>query len=449
MTLISVAAHRPDAVEADVRRVGEREVAWFRLAGGDRHGAIGPEEGQTLAALIHKATDLGLPIVGVIDSGGADVFQGVASLHGWGLVAAALSRASGCVPILLAVTGACVSGPSLLLGLADLVVLTADARAYVSSPATVADITGHPIDPTDLGGSGVHAIRSGVAALVVDDEAAAVDALFHLLAFLPDNCLAEPARWATLDPVDRPTRAAAAAVPPEPTASYDMRVVIADVVDEGELVELHHRFASNLVTALATIGGQPVGIVANQPQTRAGTLDIEASQKGARFVQLCDAFNLPVVTFVDTPGFQPGRDIEWRGIIRHGAQLVHAYAAATVPRISVVIRKAYGGAYIVMDSKGLGGDHCLAWPQAEMAVMGAAGAVQILYGRRQLDAAQLDKLRQEYESDFCTPRVAAQRGFVDEVIDPADTRRAVAQALHVLRRKRESSPPRRHSNTPL
>ena len=447
MTLLSVARHRTDAVEAEVRTLGGhqggREVAWFRLAGGDHHGAIGTDEGATLTALVHLAIDLGLPIVGVIDSGGADVGEGVASLHAWGRVAAAMSRASGQVPILLAVTGASVSGPSLLLGLADVVVMTAGARAYVSSPASVAEITGRQLDGAALGGAAVHALHSGVAALVVDDEDAAVEAMAHVLAFLPDTCLAEPPHWATADPIERPTVRAAAAVPPTANASYDVRAVIADVVDEDEILELHARHAENLVTALATIDGRPVGILANQPQTRAGTLDIEASQKGARFVQLCDAFNVPLLTFVDTPGFQPGKDIEWRGMIRHGASLVHAYAAATVPRVCVVLRKAYGGAYIVMDSKGLGGDHCLAWPSAEMAVMGAAGAVQILHRRRD------PELEADYAARYCTPRVAAERGFVDQVIDPADTRRAVALALRALRRKREHHPTRRHANTPL
>ena len=443
MTLLNIAAHRPSAVEAGIRTLGDRQVALFRLAGGERHGAIGPNEGMTLAALVHKAVDLGVPVVGVIDSGGADVVHGVASLHAWGRVAAALAGASGQVPIVLAVTGACVSGPSLLLGLADLVILTGDASAYVSSPASVAEITGRQLDPVALGGAGVHALHSGVASLIVDTDDDVLPAAAHLLAFLPDNCLAEPPQWTTKDPADRPTVAAAAAVPAEATASYDVRAVVADVVDEGEVVELHPRFAQNLVTAFATIDGHPVGVLANQPQTRAGTLDIEASQKGARFVQLCDAFNLPLVTFVDTPGFQPGKDIEWRGMIRHGAQLVHAYAAATVPRVCVVLRKAYGGAYIVMDSKGLGGDHCLAWPQAEMAVMGAGGAVQILHRRRD------PQLEAEYAAAYCTPRVAAERGFVDEVIDPTATRAAVASALAALRRKRERHPTRRHANTPL
>jgi len=238
-------------------------------------------------------------------------------------------------------------------------------------------------------------------------------------------------------------------VPAEATSSYDVRDVVRDVVDEGHLFELRARYAANVVTAWATIEGRPVGIVANQPCVLAGTLEIEASKKAARFVQLCDAFGIPIVTFVDTPGFQPGKDIEWRGIIRHGAELVHAYATATVARVCVVLRKAYGGAYIVMDSKGMGNDACFAWPAAELAVMGAPGAVQILHGKRVSDPAERVALEADYATRHCTPEIAARRGFVDDVIEPQDTRRAVAFALRGLRNKRERLPRRRHSNSPL
>jgi acetyl-CoA carboxylase carboxyltransferase component len=295
----------------------------------------------------------------------------------------------------------------------------------------------------------VHRLRSGVAALVVDDEAAALDAAMHVLAFLPDNNLSEPRHWATDDPVERRCERAAQTVPEGAGASYDVRKVMADVVDDGDVLELWAGFAANLVTALATIEGRPVGVLANQPSALAGTLDIAASQKGARFVQLCDAFNLPLLTLVDTPGFQPGKDIEWRGMIRKGAQLVHAYADATVPRVCVVLRKAYGGAYIVMDSKGLGNDYCAAWPGAQLAVMGAPGAVEVLYGRRGIDGAERAKLEADYAERYCTPDIAARRGYVDDVIDPAATREVVALAFRALRHKREHHPRRRHHNMPL
>jgi acetyl-CoA carboxylase carboxyltransferase component len=449
MTLLAIAARRPDAVEADIRVLGGQEVAYFRLAGGRHRGAVGVDEGLTIEAVVRRAVDVGVPLVGVLATSGAEVTQGPASLHAWGRVAAAMAAASGVVPIILVVAGPCVSGPSLLLGLADVVVMTTDASAYVSSPASVAAFTGASVDAVSLGGAAVHGLRSGVAALVVADEDAALEAAIHVLAFLPHNNMAEPTQWPTDDPIERVCSRAAAAVPQSATASYDVRVVVRDVVDDDELLELWPGFAPNLVTGFATVDGRPVGVVANQPQALAGTLDIEASQTGARFVQLCDSFNVPLLTFVDTPGFQPGKDIEWRGMIRKGAQLVYAYAAATVPRVCVVLRKAYGGAYIVMDSKGLGNDHCVAWPNAEMAVMGAPGAVQILHGRRDLSASERADLEADYSARYCTPTIAAARGFVDDVIEPGKTREVVALALRALRRKREQHPQRRHANEPL
>jgi acetyl-CoA carboxylase carboxyltransferase component len=343
-----------------------------------------------------------------------------------------------------------------LLGLADAVVMSADAFAYVSGPSTVAAMTGRVLDHSDLGGAEVHGLKSGAATLVVDDEDAVVWALADLLSYLPSNNLEAPPMRPAHDPVDRLCTTAADLVPATPTAAYDVRRVVADVVDRDSLLELHPSFARNLVIGLARLDGRPVGVVANQPQQLAGTLDITASQKGARFVQWCDSFNLPLVTFVDTPGYQPGKDLEWRGIIRHGAQLVHAYAAATVPRLGVVLRKAYGGAYIVMDCKTLGNDYCCAWPGAEIAVMGAPGAVAILDGKRLAAVADEGErararadLEDDYERRHCTPHAAVERGFVDEVIDPRDTRRVLCGALRALANKREHLPRRRHANGPL
>jgi acetyl-CoA carboxylase carboxyltransferase component len=290
----------------------------------------------------------------------------------------------------------------------------------------------------------VHAQRTGVASLVVGDELEARDALSALLWYLPDNHLADPPRLETDDPFDRSCDLAASAVPARSTASYDVRVVVQDVLDESSFLEVRPRYAPNLVTGYGSLGGRAVGIVANQPMQRAGTLDIEASRKAARFVATCNVFNMPIITFVDTPGFEPGRDLEWRGMIRHGAELVHAYAAATVPRLCVVLRKAYGGAYIVMDSRGIGNDLCVAWPSAEIAVMGAPGAVAIL-NKGRVDAG----LEHEYRETFENPYRAAERGLVDAVIDPAETRHVLVDALAVLACKRDTSPARRHSNTPL
>jgi acetyl-CoA carboxylase carboxyltransferase component len=451
-----VFGHRSAAVDASLREIDGRSVSWFSLDGGKHRGAIGTAEGQAVERAVHLAVELGLPLVGRIASSGADVNEGVAALHAWGRVAKALTDASGVVPIVLLLVGPAVSGPALLLGIADHVIMTADAFAYVSGPDVVVAFTGVPIDRDRLGGSGVHERESGVATLVVADEDDAMLTLETLLSYLPSNHLEDPPREDTDDPVDRPCARAASAVPARATASYDVRTVVGDVLDEHSFFELRPAYAPNMVTGLGRLDGRPVGIVANQPMFRAGSLDIEASRKAARFVQWCDAFNFPIVTFVATPGFEPGRDLEWRGMIRHGAELVHAYAEATVPRLCVVLRKAYGGAYIVMDSKNLGNDWCVAWPTAEIAVMGAPGAVQILY-RRDLGAiTDTDErareqlaLETEYADRFANPYVAAERGYVDDVIAASDTRRVLADALARLGTKREHQPGRRHSNTPL
>lgn len=455
---VSVGAGRLSAVEATIGDIDGRPVASFRLAGGAHRGAIGPVEGDVLERLIGLAVSGGMPVVGELATAGADVNEGLASLHAWGRVARALTTASGTVPVVLAVTGPCLAGPALMLGLADHVVMTADAFAYVSGPKTVEEFTGIATTSIDLGGASIHARQSGLASIVADDADDAADAVADLLSYLPSNYTASAPTVACDDPVDRTCRLAATTVPDRATASYDVRTVVGDVVDCESFLEVRALSAANVVTGYARMAGRPVGIVANQPSQKAGSLDIEASRKAARFVQSCDAFGLPLVTFVDCSGFYPGRDLEWRGMIRHGAQLVSAYAAATVPRVSVILRKAYGGAYIVMDSRGLGNDYCLAWPRAEIAVMGAPGAVQVLYRKELGDepdanarAARQKELEGDYALRFCTPEEAASRGYVDRVIDPGDTRRAVAAALAGLRTKRPPVPatPARHTNPPL
>ena len=448
---LPIAAKRGAAVEASLCRLpGDGPlVGFFRLRGGQHRGAIGVPEGETIARCVRMASESGVPVVGVIASSGADIQQGVASLHAWGTVARALTAASGVVPTVLVVDGPCVSGPALLLGLADVVIVTGDAFAYVSGPAAVNAFTGIETTHRGLGGAAVHATRSGVASLVAADEDDALELVVELLAYLPANNLGHPPAIVADDPVDRPTRMAAAVVPKTAAASYDVRTVIEDVVDHGALFELKGRHAANVVTGLAHVGGHPVGVVANQPSQLAGTLDIAASQKAARFVQWCDAFNLPIVSFIDTTGYQPGKDIEWRGMIRHGAELVHAYAAATVPRVGVILRKAYGGAYIVMDSKTMGNDLMVCWPDAEIAVMGAPQAIGLLHKRDDLTPEQRAKLEAEYAETFCTPAMAVARGYVDDVIEPETTRLVIAEALVALADKRDHPVRRRHSNGPL
>jgi acetyl-CoA carboxylase carboxyltransferase component len=400
-----------------------------------------------LAGAADLAWQRRLPLVAWLTSSGSDLSEGVGALDGWGRVAYALARCSGSVPVVLVVDGPLLSGPALFLGMADGVVMTSRALSYVSGPAAVAEVTGVPVRPAQLGGAAVHGSRSGLATLVVRDAGQASAAVTRFLSFLPAHADELAPFLPSIDPTSRATPELRHVVPTRATGSYDVRKVIGSVADAGDVFELRAGWAPQLVTAFIRVGGHPVGVLANQPQSMSGTLDIAASQKGARFVAMCDSFNVPLLTMVDTSGFMPGRDLEWRGIIRHGAELVFAYAEATVPRVCLVLRKAYGGAYIVMDSKGMGNDFCIAWPSAELAVMGAEGAVRIVH--RRADPEARAKLVAEYEQKLLNPYVAAERGYVDLVIDPADTRLTVARCFSVLQTKRERLVARKHGNSPL
>jgi len=437
----------PGAITATVEDVGHRRAVVVRADSSHRRGALTPDDGETIAVAARTALAERLPLVVWLASSGADVHAGVAALHGWGSAARQLVSCSGIVPTIIVVTGPAVSGPALLLGLADLVVMTTDAYAFLSGPRMVHAFTGVPIDVDALGGPDAHARHSGVAALLATDEAAATELVADVLGYLPDHNDEEPPLVDDTDPVDRATPEAGTVLPASATGSYDVRHLIEIITDTGSFLELHPSWAGNLVTGLATVGGRPIGVVANQPMTIAGTLDIPASQKGARFVAWCDAFNLPLVTLVDTPGFYPGKDLEWRGMIRKGAQLAFAYARASVPRVSITLRKSYGGAYIVMDSKRMGCDLALAWPMAEIAVMGARGAVEILH--RRADPEDRVSLELDYEERLLNPYVAAERGLIDAVIEPAETRQQLAAAIEALSSKREKLGPRAHDNTPL
>lgn len=413
----------------------------------ERAPVLNAESAFAIANAAALALQRRLPLVAWLASSGPDLTEGVAALDGWGRVAGAFARCSGQVPVVVVVDGPLLAGPALLLGMADATVMSPRALAYVSGPAAVAELTGMPVRPAQLGGANVHATRSGAATLVAESPEDIPKVVGEFLSFFPDHCDELPPRLPSADPVSRPTPELRELIPARATGSYDVRQVIAAVADDGGLFELRPGWAPQFVTALVRIGGQPVGVLANQPQSMSGTLDIAASQKGARFVALCDAFNLPLLTMVDTSGFMPGRDLEWRGIIRHGAELVFAYAEATVPRVCLVLRKAYGGAYIVMDSKAMGNDFCIAWPNAELAVMGAEGAVSIIH--RRADPEAKAKLALEYQEKFLNPYIAAERGYVDLVIDPADTRATVARCFAALQTKRERLVRRRHGNSPL
>ena len=424
-----------------------RRVMWIEIEETVRRGALSADASLVIETGARAAVEKKIPLVIVVGSSGADIVEGIAALHGWGSAAKALARCSGVVPTIHIVKGPAVSGPALLIGLADFVIMTDEAYAFVSGPTMVAEFTGEVVSNDELGGATTHARASGVASIIVPDLDAAVAAAEQLLAYLPDNVDELSPLLETDDPADRATPEAGECIPASSTGSYDVRKVIASLVDDGDFLELRARWAGNVVTALARIDGRVIGIVANQPMVLAGTLDIPASQKAARFVAFCDAFNVPILTLVDTPGFYPGKDLEWRGMIRHGAQLVFAYARASVPRICVILRKSYGGAYIVMDSKTMGNDLCLAWPWSELAVMGAGQAAAIL--QRRASPEERAAFEADYTERLLNPYVAADRGLVDGVVEPADTRREIASALRALEHKRERLQARKHDNTPL
>jgi acetyl-CoA carboxylase carboxyltransferase component len=444
---VPIRARTPGAVTASVQIINDRAAVVVNIDDDATRGALTSTCGDTIRLAAELALDKRIPLVTYVASSGADLTEGVSAVHGWGTAARALVACSGVVPIIFCVTGPAVSGPALLLGIADIAVMLDESYAFVSGPHMVELFTGVPIATETLGGSAVHGSRSGAASFTVPDLAAAEELIADLLLLLPPNTDTEPRLIATGDDPYRLVPELSAVMPDSPTGSYDVRDILRAVADDELLLESRAGWAANLVTAFATVAGRPVGMIANQPQVLAGTIDIAASQKGARFVAFCDAFNLPLVTFVDTPGFQPGKDLEWRGMIRHGAQLAFSYARATVFRICVTLRKSYGGAYIVMDSKYMGNDIALAWPSSEIAVMGAKGAVEIL--NRGIDDDERRRLEAEYEERLLNPYRAAERGSIDAVIDPADTRREIASALVNMSSKRERLPGRAHDNSPL
>ncbi len=431
------------AVTSVVGRLGGRNVVIARSLASLRRGAITHADGVRLAEAAEQARHLGVPFVFIVASSGADVQDGVAALHGWGRAAAAIATCSGIVPVIAAATGPVVSGPALMLGMADLVVMNSEAVAFVSGPQMVEEFTGVAVDLQQLGGVAAHATSSGLCAVESDDVEGSIA---ELLEYLPSHTDELPPVSSMADPPLRATPELLAVIPDRKAATYDVRDVIRSVADDGVFRELWARWAGQIVTGMCRLGGLPVGVVANQPRILAGTLDIAASQKAARFVRFCDSFNLPLVTMVDTPGFLPGKNLEWRGMIRHGAELAFAYAQATVPRVCLILRKAFGGAYIVMDSRGIGNDLCLAWPGAEIAVMGASGAVQVLH--RGAGVGERSDRESAYEDAFLNPWPAAERGYVDQVIDPSETRIVLCAVLRQLCTKRELAVGRKHDAGP-
>ena len=444
---VGIATGIPAPVSAQVSRLEGRKVMWIEFDASEVAHPLSSQMTMIISEGLRTALDELIPIVLIVNSSGADIAEGVAPLHGWGTAARLLTKCSGRVPTFAMVDGPAVSGPALLLGLVDVVIMTSTSYAFVNGPLMIRQFTGVDITKDELGSASTMERSAGLATAVVETREEGRDVIVEILNYLPDRVDAETPRLPTSDPIDRLTPEAGDHIPEAATGSYDVRSVVESIVDDGIITEIRSQWALNIVTAFASIDGRPVGIVANQPMALAGTLDIPASQKAARFVNFCDAFNLPIITFVDTPGFYPGKDLEWRGMIRHGAQLVYAYGQATVPRICVILRKSYGGAYIVMDSKKMGNDVCLAWPWAELAVMGAGQASAIL--RRGASDDDRIAFESDYTERLLNPYIAAERGYVDDVIDPADTRATIAASLSMLSNKRDQRPHRRHGNSPL
>ncbi|GAX58024.1 acyl-CoA carboxylase subunit beta [Streptomyces mirabilis] len=421
----------------------------FRVFG----GALG----EAHACKIHKIMDMaiaaGAPLVSLNDGAGARIQEGVSALAGYGGIFQRNTRASGVIPQISVMLGPCAGGAAYSPALTDFIFAVRDiSQMFITGPDVVRAVTGEEISQNGLGGADVHGAVSGVAHFVHDDEESCLAEVRYLLSLLPSNNRELPPRHVSGDPGDRSGDVLLDLVPHDGNRSYDMRGVVEELVDDGDYVEVHAGWAPNIVCALARIDGHTVGIVANQPAAMAGVLDIKASEKAARFVQFCDSFNIPLVTLVDVPGFLPGVDQEHEGIIRRGAKLLYAYCNATVPRVSVVLRKAYGGAYIVMDSRSIGADIALAWPTNEIAVMGAEGAANVVFRREIAAADDPDAMRQEkidqYKEELVHPYYAAERGLVDDVIDPRETRAVLARSLAMLAAKHAELPRRKHGNPP-
>jgi acetyl-CoA carboxylase carboxyltransferase component len=417
-------------------------------------GSLGESHGRKIARLLDLAYQNGAPVIGLNDSGGARIQEGVDSLAGYGDIFFRNVRASGIIPQISVIVGPCAGGAVYSPAITDFVFMLEDkAYMFVTGPEVVRTVTHEQVDFETLGGAEIHAATSGVAHFTADTEDALMAQLRWLLSYLPNNNLTPPPY---VPPVDSPQRQVVGLeriVPDDSQLAYDMRSVIEQIVDSGEFMEVHANFARNILVGFARMDGYPVGIVANQPNYLAGVLDINSADKAARFIRFCDAFHIPLVTLIDTPGFLPGTDQEHGGVIRHGAKMIYAYAEASVPKVSIILRKAYGGAYIVMSSKHLQGDMNYAWPNAEIAVMGPEGAVQIVF-RKELAAsddpvaARAEKVA-EYRKELANPYIAASRGYINDIITPADSRIRLITALESLREKRQDAPPRKHGNIPL
>jgi acetyl-CoA carboxylase carboxyltransferase component len=417
-------------------------------------GSVGEAHGMKIASLLDMARQNGAPVIGLNDSGGARIQEGVESLAGYGQIFYRNVQSSGVVPQISVILGPCAGGAVYSPAITDFVFMVEKtAHMFITGPEVVKAVTHQDVSFDQLGGAAIHREQSGVAHFTAPDEETLLSNVRWLLSFLPANNLTPPPYLPPSDDPQRLVSELSQTVPTDPQQPYDVRSVIEVLVDGGEFLEVQSEYAANLVIGFARMDGYPVGIVANQPLHLAGVLDINSSDKGARFIRFCDAFHIPLVTLVDTPGFLPGTEQEYGGVIRHGAKLAYAYSEATVAKVTLILRKAYGGAYIVMGSKHLGGDYNLAWASAEIAVMGPEGAVSIVFSKdiaaAENPAAERDRLIKNYRAEFATPFIAASRGYLDDVIDPSESRTRIIRALEVLREKRQATPPRKHGNIPL
>jgi propionyl-CoA carboxylase beta chain len=450
----SLARYLGDGVVTGVGRVDGRPVAVFSQDFTVFGGSLSEAYGEKICKLMDLAMKSGMPVVGLNDSGGARIQEGVVSLGAYAEIFLRNTLASGVVPQISAIMGPCAGGAVYSPAITDFTFMVKDTSfMFVTGPDVVRAVTHEVVDFEELGGAMSHNTRSGVAHFALDDEVSCLQQIRRLLAFLPSNNVDDPPRAESSDRPDREDPELDAIIPDDPTRAYDMHRVIRAVVDEGDFLEVMEHYAGNIIVGFARLNGRSIGVVAQQPSVLAGVLDINSSVKAARFVRFCDCFNIPLLTFVDVPGFLPGVGQEHGGIIRHGAKLLYAYCEATVPKLTVITRKAYGGAYDVMSSKHIRGDANFAWPTAEIAVMGVEGAVNIIYRDRIAKAddpeAVRDELTREYRERYAHPYEAAARGYVDEVIVPRETRPKLIAALEIVRTKRDTNPPKKHGNIPL
>ncbi len=417
-------------------------------------GSLSEAHAEKICKIMDMAMKVGAPVIGLNDSGGARIQEGVVSLGGYADIFLRNTLASGVVPQISVILGPCAGGAVYSPAITDFVFMTkGTSYMFVTGPNVVKTVTHEEVSSENLGGAMVHASKSGVCHFPCENEADAIARLKRLMEYLPQNNLEDPPFIESNDPPNREEEILNTIVPENPNQPYDIKDVISNVADQGSFFEVHEEFAQNIVVGFARLGGRSIGIIANQPAVMAGVLDINSSAKGARFIRFCDAFNIPILTFEDVPGFLPGTDQEHNGIIKHGAMLLYAYCEATVPKVTVITRKAYGGAYDVMNSKHVRGDMNYAWPTAEIAVMGPKGAVEIIFRKEIADStdaeAKVQKMTDDYRDKFANPFIAAARGYVDDVIEPKSTRPRLIRAFEMLETKKDSNPPKKHGNIPL